>query len=373
MKSVIIVGPDHQNTLGVIRAVGKEGYLVNLLIYSDGQHKCKCKASSFVKGKYINCLENEELLVENILKMVNKEEKKIPVIPTSDFAAMCIDKNYKLLSKKLLLPSIHECQGRIFEYMDKYAQKKLAEKYNIKMAKTIKIELPYTDEITEIMYPCVLKPVVSAQGLKSDIVFVNNSKEFHNALLKYYNKNYREVLAQEFVKKDFEVCVFGCITKNSQEFYCGALKKIRYSPVGDGASLSFAQFIEVDDRYKKIIGLLKKIGYNGLFDIEIFVAGDSLYLNEINFRNSGNAWASVNCGINAPVIWIKDQQQESINCSQRHYIENNSFFMNETADFRNVMKKKLNIFRWVMDLLRTKSFNKFWEKDIKGSLVWYRR
>ena len=45
MRSVIIVGPDHQNTLGVIRAVGKEGYLVNLLIYSDGQHECKCKFS----------------------------------------------------------------------------------------------------------------------------------------------------------------------------------------------------------------------------------------------------------------------------------------------------------------------------------------
>ena len=66
MRSVIIVGPDHQNTLGVIRAVGKEGYLVNLLIYSDGQHECKCKFSSFVKGQYINCPESEKVVVENI-------------------------------------------------------------------------------------------------------------------------------------------------------------------------------------------------------------------------------------------------------------------------------------------------------------------
>lgn len=76
--------------------------------------------------------------------------------------------------------------------------------------------------------------------------------------------------------------------------------------MGDGASLSFAQFIEVDGRYKEIISLLKNIGYDGLFDIEVFVVGESLYLNEINFRNSGNAWAIVNVGINAPVIWIKD-------------------------------------------------------------------
>lgn len=76
--------------------------------------------------------------------------------------------------------------------------------------------------------------------------------------------------------------------------------------MGDGASLSFARFIEVDGRYKEIISLLKNIGYDGLFDIEVFVVGESLYLNEINFRNSGNAWAIVNVGINAPVIWIKD-------------------------------------------------------------------
>lgn len=45
---------------------------------------------------------------------------------------------------------------------------------------------------------------------------------------------------------------------------------------------------------------------NLLWCIEVFVVGESLYLNEINFRNSGNAWAIVNVGINAPVIWIKD-------------------------------------------------------------------
>lgn len=375
MRSVIIVGPDHQNTLGVIRAVGKEGYLVNLLIYSDGQHECKCKFSSFVKGQYINCPESEKVVVENILKMARKGQYKIPVIPTSDFAAMCIDKNYQLLnlSQKLILPSIRDREGMIFEYMDKYAQKKLAEEYDIKMAKTLKIKLPYSSGVTDIGYPCVLKPVVSAKGLKSDIIFANNFKEFQNALLNYYNKGYCEVLVQEFINKDFEVCVFGCITKNSREFYCGALRKIRYSPVGDGASLSFGQFTEVDERYKKIINLLKDIGYNGLFDIEMFAVGDLLYLNEINFRNSGNGWAIVNCGINAPVIWIKDRLGERINCSQKHYIDDNSFFMNETADLRNVMKKRVNIFRWGIDLFRTKSFNKFWKKDIKGSLVWYRR
>ena len=373
MKSVIIVGSDHQNTLGVIRAIGKEGYLVNLIIYSNGKKRCKCKASHFVNGKYINCIEDEELIVKNILKLANESNYKIPVIPTSDYAAMCIDVNYSRLSEKCILPSIKEKEGLIYEYMDKYIQKNIADKYDIKMAKTIKLALPVNKDNFNIVYPCVLKPVISAKGLKSDIIFVNNENELCNALDGYYKKGYKEVLIQEFISKDYEVCIFGCLTRGSKEFYCGALKKIRYSPVGDGASLSYAQFIKVDDRYKKVISLLKEIGYNGLFDIEIFSVGDLLYLNEINFRNSGNTWAIVNRGINAPVIWVKDCFKEQISVSQKHYIEDNSFFMNETADLRNVLKRKVDIFRWIVDLFKTRSFNKFWIKDIRGSLVWYRR
>ena len=45
--------------------------------------------------------------------------------------------------------------------------------------------------------------------------------------------------------------------------------------------------------------------------------------------------------------------------------------MNETADLKNVLKGKLNIFVWIKDLLKAKSFNKFWIHDIQGSIIWY--
>lgn len=372
MKNIIIVGPDHQNTLGVIRAIGKEGYQVDLVIYSDIEHKCKCRASRFVNGKYINCAENEQTIIDSILQLAGNSNT-VPVIPTSDFAAMCIDKNYHVLCKKCVLPSIKEKEGLIFKYMDKFSQSKLAKEYGVEMAKTIKIELPFEREIPEIGYPCVLKPVVSASGLKSDIMFAHNQWEFFSALKKYNSNGYHEVLIQQFIKKDYEVCIFGCITKNSKEVYCGALKKLRYSPIGDGASLSFAQFIKIDKRLESFANLLKNLGYNGLFDIEVFVVGNRLYLNEINFRNSGNAWAVVNRGINVPVIWIKDCLGEHINSETGHFIDDESFFMNETADLRNVIKRNISPFQWMRDVSKTKSFNKFWSKDIKGSLVWYRR
>lgn len=372
MKNVIVVGPDHQNTLGVIRAVGKEGFLVNLIIYSDGQHECKCRYSRFLSGQYIHCAEIEIEIVSSILQLT-VEKEKTPVIPTSDFAAMCIDNNYNILIEKCFLPSINGIGGKIKEYMDKFTQKQLADKFDIKMAKTIKTFLPAPREKMNIDYPCILKPVISAIGLKSDIVLANNEKEFEEHLNYYYKKGYEEVLIQEFIKKDYEVCIFGCLTHGGREIYCGALKKIRYSPTGDGASLSFAQFVPVDEKLKKILNVLQKIKYDGLFDVEVFVVGDELYLNEINFRNSGNTWSVVNRGINTPVIWIMDRLGNNVDESTKHYIDDGSFFMNETADLRNVVKRNINFFQWCSDLLRTKSFNKFWIQDIRGSLVWYRR
>lgn len=373
MKSVIVVGPDHQNTLGVIRAVGKEGYTVDLIIYGDSKQKCKCKESNYLNGRFIKCSENEDELVKSILQLVGKNTD-IPVIPTSDFAAMCIDKNHAILEKNCVLPSISGKGGAICKYMDKYEQKKLADQFKLKMAKTLRIDLANAniEDISDIPLPCVLKPVVSAVGLKSDIRFANNRNEFINSVKKYKDKGYSEVLVQEFIKKDYEVCIFGCLTRNSREFFCGALKKIRYSPSGDGASLSYAQFIDVDENYKKIISVLKTLCYDGLFDIEIFVVGNELYLNEINFRNSGNAWAVVNRGINIPIIWIKDALNEKYN-QTLHYIGDNSYFMNETADLKNVLKRNISLFQWIHDLFKTKTFNKFWRKDIKGSLAWYRR
>ena len=56
---------------------------------------------------------------------------------------------------------------------------------------------------------------------------------------------------------------------------------------------------------------------------------------------------------------------------QHKTIEDGSFFMNETADLKNVLKGKLNIFVWIKDLLKAKSFNKFWIHDIQGSIIWY--
>lgn len=68
--------------------------------------------------------EEEEELVKQILLFHTIDDKPV-IIPTSDFAAYCIDYHYDLLCKGFRLPSINKKQGQIVQYMDKYEQKKL--------------------------------------------------------------------------------------------------------------------------------------------------------------------------------------------------------------------------------------------------------
>jgi len=43
-------------------------------------------------------------------------------------------------------------------------------------------------------------------------------------------------------------------------------------------------------------------GYSGNIDIELFLINDELYLNEVNFRNSGDVYACFNNKVYYPLI-----------------------------------------------------------------------
>lgn len=105
-----------------------------------------------------------------------------------------------------------------------------------------------------------------------------------------------------------------------------------------------------------------------MFDIELFAVGDQVYLNEINFRNSGNTWASVRYGINSPAIWAKDFEGKTLSYSN---CRKSMSYMDETADIHHVLSRKISVIHWLSDVLRTRAFNKFWIRDLKGTFAFY--
>lgn len=120
-----------------------------------------------------------------------------------------------------------------------------------------------------------------------------------------------------------------------------------------------------------MIEFLKKIGYNGLFDFEMFAVGNDFILNEINFRNSGNSWALIQNGLNAPAIWVDDVYGVSCLKTDTVFARPDCYFMNETSDIHYVLDKKISFGNWLYQLNRVSAFNKFDKNDIRGTLPWY--
>lgn len=374
---VLIVGSDHQNTLGVIRALASYGVTVSVLIHTkSNSDRVRCFKSRFLNGRRIIAVPDKEAILNAIREYIPMHSNGlIPVIPTNDFTAYCIDDHFDELSNRFVLPSIGNKEGEIAKMMDKHYLNEIVGKHGILVAKSTIVECKNDIELSlpfDKKYPCVLKPIVSAFGKKSDIFIVHSLEQLRESIRYYREAGYERIMVQEYIDKDYELCTFGCITANTREAYFGTLKKIRYYPYSRGASLSYAQFVNAPYAVQQILEFLININFNGLFDFETFVCGEKVYLNEINFRNSGNTWAIVKSGVNAPLAWTLDSLGLTVPF-KNHIVDNDSFFMNETSDLHYLFDRKISPFSWLRDLSKVKAFNKFWIRDIAGSLEWYRK
>ena len=86
---VIIIGGNHHNALGVIRSLGEKGIRPYAILTNDDKYAFVAK-SKYLEGADI--IREDETAIMNLLaeKYAGKDEKPI-LIPTSDFAAYCID------------------------------------------------------------------------------------------------------------------------------------------------------------------------------------------------------------------------------------------------------------------------------------------
>lgn len=72
---------------------------------------------------------------------------------------------------------------------------------------------------------------------------------------------------------------------------------------------------------------------------------------EMNFRNGAYGYAFTRAGVNIPVLWCLSALGRDIsNISTR--VNREVLLMNETADFRNVLEKKMGLLSWVRQFLK---------------------
>ena len=369
-KRVIIAGGDHHNTLAAIRGLGRKGgNIYALFLTHDGNIKnVKCAKSRYLNNRCEAIVNDEKSLLNCLL--AHKTEQKQILFPCADLPAYVFDKYSHLLSANYIVPGFNGHPGQVVDMMDKWNQWEFAESNQIRMAQTWKLDLSNNfdadDSLSEFVYPCILKPEVSAEGDKSDIVVVYDEQALKTNLTYLIEKHYKKVIVQEYLSYDMQYLACGCI---SHGHIVGTLfKKVREAENGSTAYGVVVKDKAISEISQRVLQQLAKMGYNGHYDIEFFGCGKEIYLNEINFRHSGAGCILINNGINTPRMWC-DNDLEAF--SRQTEIAENTKFISEIADVYNVVTHKISVIKWIKDALFTKTHTLFCIHDLKGTWAFY--
>lgn len=295
----LLVGGDHQNTLGVVEALGQKGVFSHVIILGASQSSFVLKSKYVING-WICKDENE--VVSCIQNHFKKGERKTVAIACCDDAANILDKNYKQLQSNIVIPTIKEA-GSLFEWTDKEKMSETAKALGI----TIPASWIVKDNIIpeDIVFPCVIKPITSVNHGKNGFAKCDNREE-----LKSYLKNKKHgeaVQIQQFIEKDFEFQFLGCSLNGGEDVIIPGRTHIETTTGFN--NLVFLRYDSYDSSFEKTVEdskrFVKETGYSGLFSVEYMRGKDGNdYFLEMNFRNDGNGIAVTSSGTNLPYIWF---------------------------------------------------------------------
>ena len=375
-NTVIVIGADHHNTLAVIRCLGRKQCNQKVLIHSQksATEKISLSQSRYAVGKTWRVNETEEDILQWLLN--HTEEKQQVLFPCSDLAAYVIDANFTRLAPYYIMPGFKRRPGKVVELMDKIQQSRFAAEHNLAMARTWKLCNNDGFQIPEDMvYPCIAKPEISAFGRKSDIVICNSAVELTGALEILAKNGYQSLVIQQFLHKKYEICAYGCLVDTKRLCAGGTICKTREFPPQGGGSLTYARFVDeeaVNILRDRVLAILYESGYRGQYDIEFLVCEDGVYLNEINFRHSGNGYALVQNGVFAPYIWCADALGVEIVGKLKTTVRTGKYHMDELSDLRHVKSHRITIWKWLRDCIQTSAFSKLDIRDLPGTMAYYK-
>ncbi|WP_042271169.1 hypothetical protein [[Clostridium] dakarense] len=367
-SKVIVIGGDHYNTLGVIRSLGEKGIKTYLIIMGENSYVSKSK---YVSKTWLSNNDNE--IIKILLNEFNNDENKPIIITTSDSAVKLIDNNLNELKDKYIVSSANEIEGNISRLMNKKLMAEMALDSGLLVPKSWDIYLNRNEIESsihkDIIFPCIVKPMDSTEGKKLDAVICYDSLELADNLSKLSNR-YTRRLVQEYINKESEFEVIGCVPKGGKNTVLpGIIVKDREYPIKCG-SISYAKLLKEhkDFDINLIDKFLKKINYVGLFDIEFIYYNEKFYFIEINFRNGADSYAYTKAGVNIPYTWCMESLDNDLSGEDKKISKDINFMM-EVRDIRHVFNGNLNFIKWIKDLLKTKAFLIFNIEDIKPAIA----
>lgn len=287
MIEAIVIGGDHHNTLGVIRALGRNGVPVEVYLLHTEDTRPYVTTSRYVNSSFF--FDSADSLGDALVERGGKDGSKRVVLCCHDALAEMLDRRQEELSPYYFFP--HSVFSSLTRLQNKSEMAALA----------LKCGMPVPEYSKE--FPLMLKPVNSVYGSKRDI-FVCYSREEYE---KYFEDHSLEnTIVQKFIDKTMEYQLIGCVAADGCIIIPGHSEILRPCKGSNTSFLRYSGFDGFDCNLKACFKFLEASGFRGLFSMEFLrdKSGKD-YFMEINFRNDGNAICAVEAGVNLPYIWYK--------------------------------------------------------------------
>lgn len=359
MNKAIVIGFDAVNALGLVQSLGREGVYVIAVL--------ECEKSELIKhskyAKEIYSVNNVEEAIELLIHKFANESSPIPVFAAGDGVAMALDKNYDKLSKYFLFEHAYG-KYSIEQLMDKELQVSVAKEFQFSVPVSVCIHAPFSVP-QPMIYPCIVKPLVSCIGNKHDIVIAEDEKQLHD-ILTHKTFNTEDLLIQQYIQRDYEYCMIGCSQKNGGVSMPLALRPVAFSHfLQDASTVQYVEPLsdEIFPEVVKIKELMNAIKYVGLFSVEFMhdMKNGKIYFTEINFRNDGtNSFITQN-GTNLPYLHYLDL----LNLPPKTYsiIQKPKKVIWEGIHFSALIHHDISLKKWLTELKGTEGFLYYFKDD----------
>lgn len=356
MRRVIVFGNDHTNTVGVIQSVARGGFEVDALLFGDITGFVK--SSKFVRKIYSSF--DADSCVRQLLITEIKIGSINPILPCCDGAALALDKYREELKVKGYVIGGSLKNPTLAPFFEKDLQVKLAKESGLYVPES-KIVDDESVLAKNDIYPCIIKPLVSCQGSKSQIRICRDK----NDLLNQYRSipTRPRIILQQYIERDFEISILGCGLQNGNCVIPAVEDKLTLFPKYVGLEC-LARILPLED--KQIIdgvsNLIKSIGYVGLFSVEMMHCKDDgkFYFTEINLRNDGAQSFIFKYGVNLPLIHVNDLLGLPMPISEEL---RPGFYIWDMHHLKSLLARDISLFKWIKEIKNSKGFLMYDNED----------
>lgn len=381
-QKVVVVGHGYTSRLGVIRALGRAGYEVIVVVITgynkDGTLNTTKPIDCYSKyvSRVLYSPSDREKLIGLLLEQCADPDQKVVLFADSDFSEAAVDLNQERLNDHFLFSHINYAPGAVVGWMDKVKQKKVAKELGLDVAEGWVIDVKngqYTIP-DELRYPCFPKPLATIQGGKGGLKRCDNEQQLQDVIQLLIKRNPNiTVLVEDFKKIDTEHALMG-FTNGKVVIVPGIIKTISLANGGHFGVAKQGKILPVkgyEDLVRKFKQFVLMTGFYGIFDIDFYESEGRYYFCEMNFRYGGSGYAYTAMGVNLPDMFVRSLTGQSIQGMQQQ-IQNEAVFINERMCKDDWMSNYISTWEFLR-LMKTAdiSFIKD-EEDKKPQCVFYR-